>query len=582
MQWVRWELHPWYEKEQIGGVAIFAEDVTARRLAVEALRETEERYRTLFERTVAGVGIISLDGVVLDCNDAWARHFGQNSAAECQRSVQIRDYCHDLSDCERLLADLRRDGAFVNREWQMRLKDGSPRSVLLNCVLIEQGDREPVIQSAMLDITERKRAEEALRRCEENYRNFVAQSSEGIFRQDLDAPIPVDLPEDELVHRILYDSYMAECNDATVKMYGFNSVQDFLGRRLIEFLDPENPANVQLTREFVRSGFRMVNRESHETDALNAKVFCNSIIGIVEDRKLVRSWGIQRDVTDHVKLESARREAVEALRQSEERFRVALHDSPITVFNQDRDLRYTWMYNPQLYWRHDMLGKTDDEIIGPRKAASLNALKQKVLSSGVSCRDEVAIVQEGATYVFDITVEPLFDVEKNVVGITAASIDIARLREIADRLQESRDRLANQKSYLESQIQKETGFEAIIGQSAALRDVLKKARVVAPTDSSVLLVGETGTGKELVARSIHGLSSRNPNTFVKLNCADVPSGLLESELFGHEKGAFTGAVSQKVGRIELADKGTLFLDEIGEMPPELQPKLLARFAGPRV
>jgi formate hydrogenlyase transcriptional activator len=153
-------------------------------------------------------------------------------------------------------------------------------------------------------------------------------------------------------------------------------------------------------------------------------------------------------------------------------------------------------------------------------------------------------------------------------------MDVARLREMADRLQESRDKLANTKSYLESEIQTELGFEEIIGQSPALREVLKKARVVAPTDSTVLLLGETGTGKELVARSVHALSARCDNTFVKLNCAAVPSGLLESELFGHEKEAFTGAVNHKIGRIELADKGTLFLDEIGEMPSELQPKLL--------
>jgi formate hydrogenlyase transcriptional activator len=104
--------------------------------------------------------------------------------------------------------------------------------------------------------------------------------------------------------------------------------------------------------------------------------------------------------------------------------------------------------------------------------------------------------------------------------------------------------------------------------------VLKSARVVAPTDSTVLLLGETGTGKELVARAIHSLSARHDKNFIQLNCAAVPTGLLESELFGHEKGAFTSAVNQKIGRLELADKGTLFLDEIGELPPELQPKLL--------
>ncbi len=153
-------------------------------------------------------------------------------------------------------------------------------------------------------------------------------------------------------------------------------------------------------------------------------------------------------------------------------------------------------------------------------------------------------------------------------------MDIARLRAMADSLQEAHDKLAQEKHYLENQVEQELGFEDIKGQSAPLREVLQKARIVAPTDSTVLLLGETGTGKELVARSVHRLSARHDRSFVKLNCAAVPSGLLESELFGHEKGAFTGAVGQKLGRLELADKGTLFLDEIGEMPLELQPKLL--------
>jgi len=119
-----------------------------------------------------------------------------------------------------------------------------------------------------------------------------------------------------------------------------------------------------------------------------------------------------------------------------------------------------------------------------------------------------------------------------------------------------------------------TGFEGIIGQSSALRRVLQMVEQVAPGDSTVLLLGETGTGKELIARAIHNCSHRRDQSFVKLNCAAIPSGLLESELFGHERGAFTGAITQKVGRIELADQGSLFLDEIGDIPLELQPKLL--------
>lgn len=142
------------------------------------------------------------------------------------------------------------------------------------------------------------------------------------------------------------------------------------------------------------------------------------------------------------------------------------------------------------------------------------------------------------------------------------------------RLNASAARLEEERLYLESEIRSEYSFEDIIGKSAALRKVLDQVAIVAPTDSTVLLYGETGTGKELMARAVHNLSPRRERTFVRLNCAAIPSGLVESELFGHEKGAFTGALMQKKGRFEVADHGTLFLDEIGDISLELQPKLL--------
>ena len=128
--------------------------------------------------------------------------------------------------------------------------------------------------------------------------------------------------------------------------------------------------------------------------------------------------------------------------------------------------------------------------------------------------------------------------------------------------------------YLEEQVRPEDKFEHIIGRSASLWAVLDHVQIVAPTDSTVLILGETGTGKELLAQAIHNRSSRRDRPFVKVNCAAIPSGLLESELFGHERGAFTGAIMRKLGRFELANGGTLFLDEIGDIPPELQSKLL--------
>ncbi|HXA93170.1 MAG TPA: sigma 54-interacting transcriptional regulator, partial [Steroidobacteraceae bacterium] len=142
------------------------------------------------------------------------------------------------------------------------------------------------------------------------------------------------------------------------------------------------------------------------------------------------------------------------------------------------------------------------------------------------------------------------------------------------RIAELRDRLDQEKQYLEEEINIEKRFDEIVGESTGLRQVLKQIETVAPTDATVLIQGETGTGKELLARAIHRLSPRHERTFIKLNCAAIPAGLIESELFGHEKGAFTGAIARKIGRLELAHEGSLFLDEIGELPLDLQPKLL--------
>jgi formate hydrogenlyase transcriptional activator len=189
--------------------------------------------------------------------------------------------------------------------------------------------------------------------------------------------------------------------------------------------------------------------------------------------------------------------------------------------------------------------------------------KEKVMATGVQAFDRR--MTEGAFTLEDI--ESLTQVASRVaipVENANAFYQIAELR----------DKPAQEQLYLEDEIRSELNFDQIVGTSAALRRALRQVEMVAPTESTVLVYGETGTGKELIARAIHDSSPRRGRAFVRLNCAAIPTGLLESELFGHEKGAFTSAIAQRIGRFELANGGTIFLDEIGEIPLELQPKLL--------
>ena len=197
------------------------------------------------------------------------------------------------------------------------------------------------------------------------------------------------------------------------------------------------------------------------------------------------------------------------------------------------------------------------------------------MKSGVSAplvlRDQVLGTLNIASFHDEVFGEEHLELLTQVATQVAIGLDNALAYQ---KIKELNEQLEQENVYLRDEIRTEHNFEDIIGNSAALKRVLEQLEIVAPTDSTVLIQGETGTGKELIARALHNLSARKECPFVKLNCAAIPTGLLESELFGHEKGAFTGAISQKVGRFELAHGGTIFLDEIGEISLELQTKLL--------
>jgi PAS domain S-box-containing protein len=452
----------------IDRIASVTRDVTEQKQAEEELREAKEFSENLIR--TANMIILSLDteGNITLLNEAAEEITGYTFSELRGKNWSIlapRDrFPHVWEEFDKLM-----DGtAGLTFENPILTKNSEERYVAWRNNQVKVNGAVVATISFGNDITERKQAEEALRRSEENYRLFVSRSSEGIFREEMESPVSVDLAEDELVHRILYDTYIAECNDALAAMYGFASAEQLRGKSWKDLASPDDPQNIELTRQYVRSGFRVIDHESHEVDVHgNAKVFLNSQVGTVENGMLVGTWGIQRDITEKVRLEKERLQA-------------------------EDDLRH--------------------------------------------------IVRE--------------------------------LSKVTAELAQAKEKLSEEKLYLEEAIDSELGFGEIIGRSGALKDVMQKVAKVAPSDASVLLLGETGTGKELVARAVHRMSQRNGKSFIKLNCAAIPSGLLESELFGHERGAFTGAVARKLGRLELADKGTLFLDEIGEIPLSLQPKLL--------
>jgi len=312
------------------------------RRATAALREAEAKYRQLVEQVpaISYVAEAGAQGRFLYLSPQVKTILGYRPEDCLADSHFWWSHLNPDDHPTALLEDTWEEGPPFQVEYRMRRQDGNEVWLRDEAVIVRDPQTGKRLTRGMLiDITERKRADEALRRSEENYRMFVAQSSEGIFRQDLDAPVAIDLPEDELIHHILHDSYMAECNQAMAQMYGLEAPEDFLGKRLTELQEVDDPHNIELTREYVRNGFRLLERESREQDVNgNPKVFLNSMFGIVENGKLLRTWGIQRDITARLKAEEARYQAEEARRESEERYRAFVEQSSEGIFRME--------YNP--------------------------------------------------------------------------------------------------------------------------------------------------------------------------------------------------------------------------------------------
>ena len=303
-----------------------------------------------------------------------------------------------------------------------------------------------------------------------------------------------------------------------------------------------------------------------------SQFWANVVITAVRNRNgdLLGFSKVTRDFTERKKTE-------EALRASENRFRSLFEFSPDAIVASDAEGKIAEL-NGQVakcfgYERAELLGQPVEMLI-PGRFRNAHPRHRKEYSSEPRTRPMGIGLElqgrrkDGTEFPVEIMLSP--------VETPGGRVVLSVIRDLSEKKQaeEELERRARENRYLEEELNTVHNFAEIIGESRELKRVLKQVETVAATDVTVLILGETGTGKDLVARAIHNLSSRQGQTLVKLNCAAIPTGLLESELFGHEKGAFTGAISQKVGRLELAHRGTLFLDEVGDLPLELQPKLL--------
>jgi PAS domain S-box-containing protein len=447
--------------------------------------------------------------------------------------------------------------------------------------LRREGVENPIVRGLAHDVTERKYAEKLAREARENLRNKVDEGERTIqelklFRTLLDQCNDAIEVVDPETLRFL-DVKETACSEL-----GY-SREELLSLRIFDINPAITESSVKKTKEKLREAGSFVMESVHRRKDGSTFPVEVSLRRVQLERNYVVN--IVRDLTEHKLAETRLREyerVVEGL------------DEMIVVI--DRNYRYVIANRAVLNYRglerEKLIGRLFDEQLASEGASAqtIELVKQKM--------DECfqgRVVQYETKYIYPklgekdllLTYFPIEgtagvdriacivrDVTERKRADEALRQNITQLQDVTEELRLAKEKLAEEKLYLEEAIDTELGFGEIVGRSSALKEVMAKVAKVAPSDATVLLLGETGTGKELVARALHRMSRRDGNSFIKLNCAAIPSGLLESELFGHEKGAFTGAVARKLGRLELADKGTLFLDEIGEVPLNLQPKLL--------
>jgi formate hydrogenlyase transcriptional activator len=587
------------EGKTLGAVITFI-DITERKKAETALRKSEERWRSVYENSAIGVALTDLNGRFLAVNRAYARMLGYSEEELRQLTfMKITEENYRDANWELVSELLEGKRQQFQIEKQYRRKDGTMLWVSNNVSLVPGTESMPrFIMALSEDITERKQAEEALRKSEDELRTIIEA-------------IPA------FVVRSLPDGSVDFLSQSLLDYTGFSREQ-LLGWGWRDFVHPEDAGRVvdKWRVALARGEPLEVEVRRRRADGKYRWYLVRQVPLRDDMGNVVRWYGTLHDIDDRIQAEAA-------LRKSEEKNRIllqinnaiitnltqqallhsiseALHPvfpfdrCAITLYQPERDSFRFLAVEGELLSEYFKTGLefSRNETCGSWVFEHLQPLVRRDLEKEQLYLNERRLAAEG---VHSMCVVPMA-LQGKCIGLLSvvsqqrdrySDEDAVFLQEVANQIalavqnmqsyQEIaslKARLEKENVYLREELRAEHNFEEIVGNSPALLKALHAVEQVAPTDSTVLIYGETGTGKELVARAIHSRSSRNGRALVSVNCSAISAGLVESELFGHMKGAFTGALERRIGRFELANGGTIFLDEIGELSLETQVKLL--------
>jgi len=448
------------------------------------------------------------------------------------------------------------------QEFRLLLPDGTLKYVsgIGRPVLDDAGDLIAFIGTTM-DITLRKHAEDELRKQKAHFEKLFELAPEAIVLRDFE-------------NRIL------RVNREFTKLYGFTP-DEAIGRNISDLILPEGHwEESEKLREALKRGERVdaeLTRKRKDGSRLSVSF---SAAPVKVEGNTPEIYGIYRDITERKRAEEALKRSETYLSEGQRLSHTGSWARCVStgdVFFSQESYRI-FGFDPNTNVTLDMiLGRVHPDERPTVQATIQNSIRD---SSDFELNYRI-ILDDGSIRHLHVLGHPVRKPDGQVAEFIGTHVDVTEQHIARKALEDAlveintlKEQLFQENVALRQEIDETSMFHEIVGKSSALQKVLRELETVGPTDSTVLILGETGTGKELIARAIHNLSSRHSNAFVKVNCAAIPTGLLESELFGHERGAFTGAIAQRIGRFELAHHGTVFLDEIGEIPLELQPKLL--------